>query len=329
MSYEKVTDHVDIISSQLWKQLLNDLIDRCKAYAYKNPYLNDIANALSILSIPAPGKPVKPSLYNNMVNACRELVRTLGLEPPLDLRTVKTGDYVLARDINALIDCIDMIPPVTPPPPAPTKFIYLIKENDWDTARNYVKPRSFIFVNYDIDTLSSTELNNIVTNQQVLVLNMMDTQPYWGAMPLAFYPIFYITEQPTVGINPPNTGTLTILDPCLEKYLGGIFVAWNDYPVFDTQKVEGVVHWAGFPGETMRHFSYKKYQRGIIIEMPYDAFWCGYSPSPICFDNVMMALSQCFFGTDTPDYILYLAKYDTHSWDYYAEHYGFQIVDLR
>jgi hypothetical protein len=264
-----------------------------------------------------------------MANACRELARTLGLEPPSDLRTVKTGDYVLARDVNALIDCLNMIPPVTPPPPTPTKIIYLFKENDWDTARNYVKPRSFIFVNYDIDTLSSTELNNIVTNQQVLVLNMMDTQPYWGAYPLAFYPIFYIVEQPTVGINPPNSGILTILDSCLATYLSGILVAVKDYPVFDTQKVEDVIHWSGFPFDTLHHFSYKKYQSGTIIEMPYDGFWCGGSSSPDCFDNVMKGLSQCFFGIDTPDYILYLAIYDGYSWNYYAEHYGFQIVDLR
>jgi len=325
MSYKKVTDNIDVISSQLWKQLLNDFIDRCRGYANKNPYLNDIANTLSILPSPTSGKPVKPSLYNNMANACRELARTLGLEPPSDLRTVKTGDYVLARDVNALIDCLNMIPPA----PTITNFIYLFNENDWNTAKNYVTDNSLIFIWVNISTLTSDEVQQLVNNNKVVFMVTIDVQPNYSTPVPAFYPVFYTQLEPTAC----DFDVRDVTDPNFQQFFGDTVPADWDFCVNLSQKVTGTKNWTG----DSCGWGYKTYTKGAIMEIPYDGFW----ESPTWIANFVLAASNIFLGVSKPTRILYLAGYTTGDpdwhdcypldscWQQFASQYGYQIVDLR
>jgi hypothetical protein len=333
MSYEKVTDHVDIISSQLWKQLLNDFIDRCRGYFRQNPNLLNIAYTLVTTSIPTSGKPVKPSLYNNMVTACKELLKTLDKESPSGLRNVTSGDIVFASDINALIDCLNEIPP--PPPITPT--IYLFNVNDWDTAKNYITTNSFIFVNYDINTLTNTEVRNLVSALPVLFVNMIDTQPFHILPCPAFYQVFYNTLTPHGAYYPDDY----VIDTCFKNILGEILYVSFDYIVFDEYKVTGTQHWGmeqlTLPTLLREYFSYKMYESGAIIEIPFDGFWKNVS----WMGQFIHAMAKCLFNMEKPTTILYLGYYtsDTPSyhecypidncWQQYASMKGYQLVDLR
>jgi hypothetical protein len=333
MSYKKVTDYVDIISSQLWKQLLNDFIDRCKYYASQNPNLNNIANILSTLPIPTSGKPVKPSLYNNMVTACKELTQTLGKESPSGLRNVTSGDTVLASDINALIDCINEIPP--PSPITPT--IYLFNVNDWVTAKNYITANSFIFVDYDINTLTNTEVRNLVARLPILFVNMIDTQPYHNLPCPAFYQVFYNTLKPDGDYYPDGY----VIDTCFKNILGQFLYVSFDYIVFDEYKVTGIQHWGmeqiPLPTLLRGYFSYKMYESGAIIEVPFDGFWKNVS----WMGQFIHAIAKCLFNMEKPVTILYLGTYTSNTpsyhvcypidncWQQYASMNGYRLVDLR
>ena len=320
---------MDVISSQLWKQLLNDFINRCKYYSYLNPSLNDIANILSTLPLPTSGKPVRPSLYNNMVTACKELIQTLGKESPSGLRIVTSGDTVLASDINALIDCLNLVPL--------PYVIYLFNTNDWNTAKNYVTGNSFIFVNYDINTLTNTEVSDLVSRLPILFVNMIDTQPYHKLPSPAFNQVFYNTLVPqSCGYNP-----WEIIDPCFKQFLGSSESPWADYDVYDSYKVSGITPWCVSHPSIGRlihcNHAYKKYENGFIIEIPYDGFWVSVS----IMEKHIQAMSKCLLDIDKPIRILYLGGYTSdntsiHScfpidncWNQYALMNGYQLVDLR
>lgn len=325
MSYKKVTDHVDIISSQLWKQLLNDFIDKCKYYSYLNPSLNDIVNILSTLPIPTSGKPVRPSLYNNMVTACKELTQTLGKESPSGLRNVASGDTVLASDINALIDCLNL---VTLP-----YEIYLFDTNDWDIAKKYVTGYSLIFVNYDINTLTNTEVSDLVSQIPVIFVNMIDTQPYHQLPSPAFYQVFYNTLVPLSCTDWVNK----IIDPCFQQIIGTSIDSLYDYVISNFFKVMGVKPWAYHDVPNNCYDSYKIYESGAIIEMPFDGFWVDVS----FMEKFIWAMSKCLLGISKPTRILYLSSYTSSfpsyhkchpidvCWQQFASQYGYKIVDLR
>jgi len=329
MSYKKVTDHVDIISSQLWKQLLNGFIDRCKAYADKNPNLTNIANILMTLPIPTSGKPVRPSIYNNMVTACKELTQTLGEDPPSGLRTVTSGDIVFASDINALIDCLNLVP---------LNFvIYLFDTNDWNTAKNYVTENSFIFVNYDINTLTNTEVSDLVSRLPVLFVNMIDTQPYHNLPAPAFYNVFYNVLAPPNCLPLGQWDYIYVGDSCFESFLSFTTGVLIDYAVHSSYKIEPINIWGYYPTLYLCSYSYKKYKSGAIIEIPFDSFWLSLST----LTNYINAMSNCVMGFYKPSNILYLGYYPSdlpgghkcypidNCWQQFASQFGYKIVDLR
>jgi hypothetical protein len=264
-----------------------------------------------------------------MANACRELLQTLGKEPPSGLRYVTSGDTVLASDINALIDCLNLVPL--------PYVIYLFDTNDWNTAKNYVSENSFIFVNYDINTLTNTEVSDLVTVLPVLFVNMIDTQPSHRLPSPAFYQVFYNTLIPNGDYYPDDY----VIDTCFRNILGEVLYVAFDYIVFDEYKVIGTQHWGmeqlSLPTLIRGYYSYKMYKSGAIIEVPYDGFWKNVS----WMGQFIHAMANCLFNMDKPTTILYLGTYTSDNpryhgcypidncWQQYASMNGYQLVDLR
>jgi len=333
MSYKKVTDHVDIISSQLWKQILNDFIDRCKYYSYLNPSLNDIANILSTLPIPTSGKTVRPSLYNTMVTVCKELTQTLGKESSSGLRTVTSGDTVLASDINALIDCLSEIPP-------PQYNVYTIDTNDWNTAKQYITGYTIIFLEHYIDTVTSDEILNLVKNYPIVFVVKVRNQYRYPKNTPAFYNIFYTRPTPRSNGycisefrgNYCNTG---LLDDCLIRNLASSIYGtrWDDL-LYIGDKVPDAIYYTQIVN---CNYSYKKYGYGTIIEVPGEGVWINRD----WFSRYVFGLSKCFLGVDKPYTIIYLGEYTTiHPEQHecytafncikdFASLYGYNLIDLR
>jgi hypothetical protein len=265
-----------------------------------------------------------------MVEACKEICNTLGKQAPSGLRVVTSGDTVLASDVNSLMNCASLVPK-----PEPT--VYLFKPNDWDTAKNYVTSNSLIFVNYDIGTLTNTEVANIIALLPVIIVNMIDTQPGHQYPAPAFYQVFYNTLRPVGDYYPESY----VIDTCFKSILGDILYTFFDYIVFDRYKVAGVQNW----GMEMIHnfivvrgyYSYKMYESGAIIEMPCDGFW----ESVSWMEKCTQAMTKCILGIDKPTTILYLGGYtsDTPSfhecypldtcWQQFASRNGYKLVDLR
>jgi len=333
MSYKKVTDHVDILSSQLWKQLLNDLINRCRYHSYLNPSLNDIANILSTLPIPTSGKPIKPSLYNNMANACKELARSLNKTIPSGLRTVSSGDWVFASDINALIDCLNEIPP-------PQYNVYTIDTNDWNTAKQYITGYTIIFLEHYIDTVTSDEILNLVKNYPVVIAVKIRNQYRNPRNTPAFYPIFYTNPTPRtcaycISQFRNNYCKWNVIDNCLrENLLPSIYATrWDDFLYID-DKVSDAVYYIQF---ITCNYSYKKYGYGAIIEVPGEGVWINSD----WFSRYVLGLSKCFLGVDKPYTVIYLGEYTTiHPEQHecytafncikdFASRYGYNLIDLR
>jgi hypothetical protein len=256
-----------------------------------------------------------------MVTACKELTQTLGKESPSGLRTVTSGDTVLASDINALIDCLNLVP--TP------YVIYLFKVNDWNTAKNYVIDNSLIFISVDISTLTSDEVQQLVNNNKVVFMATIDTQPYYPRSTPALYPVFYTKLKPTAcGLDVKN-----VTNPDFQQFFGNIIPSDFDYSISLSQKVSGTKNYTG----NSCGMGYKKYTSGAIMEIPYDGFW----RSSTWLSKFVFAASNILLGISKPTRILYLSGYSSGDqwfhycypidtcWQQFASQYGYKIVDLR
>jgi hypothetical protein len=326
MGYSEVRDHVDDISTQLFKSLIYTFIDGTASLFGRNVNLGPIHSRLISLPSPRYKRPVRPSYINAMVEACKEICNTLGKQAPSGLRVVTSGDTVLASDVNSLMNCASLVPK-----PEPT--VYLFKPSDWGTAKNYVTSNSLIFVDYNINTLTNTEVATLVSNLPLVIVNMIDTQPYHMFPAPAFYNVFYNTLVPHAC----QTKVDTIIDPCFRQIAGTSMNSYFDFVVFSYYKVEGIKPWACLGSPDNCYDAYKMYDSGAIIEMPNDGFWL----SVTWMEKFIQAMSKCLLGIDKPTTILYLGGYtsdmpEVHEcypldtcWQQFASRNGYKLVDLR
>ena len=210
---------------------------------------------------------------------------------------------------------------------APT--IYLFKENDWATAKQYVDDYSIIFCWMTIPTLSADEVRQLVATKKVVFVIEVDTQPYYPYNAPAWFGVFYTAVAPYYC----DSCVSNVTDPDFQRFLGSSVPCLIDYNVSLSYKVLDVKNWTG----DSCGWGYKRYEQGAIIEVPYDGYW----KDADWLGKYVDAISNIFLGVSRPARILYLGHYISGSpawhacypidacWKALAQARGWRVVDLR
>jgi hypothetical protein len=325
MTLPRVKDHVDVITSDYFKELIRRYLDRLYLYLPAHPDWRTLYDQIASLPEPKTGDPVRPSYINLLADACEKMCGHHGVSPPANLQRVSAWEWVHDAHVNALADCIEMLESL--PPPVTT--VYLFKENDWATAKQYVTDGSIIFCWMTIPTLSADEVSQLVASRKVVFVIEVDTQPYYPYNAPAWYGVFYTVLAPRSC----DMCVSDVTDPDFQKFFGSSVPCDIDYNVSLSYKVSGAKNWTG----DSCGWGYKKYEQGAIIEVPYDGYW----QSADWLGRYVDAISSILLGVDRPARVLYLGHYITgdpgwHScnpidncWKALAQARGWRVVDLR
>jgi hypothetical protein len=242
----------------------------------------------------------------------------------------KTGDIVASADWNNLKQAVSVAPRLNglvSTFAVPT--IYLFKESDWSTAKQYVDDYSIIFCWMTIPTLTPDEVRQLVATKRVVFVIEVDTQPYYPYNAPAWYGVFYTVLAPR------SCGMCvrSVTDPDFQKFFGSSVPCDIDYNVDLSYKVSGAKNWSG----DSCGWGYKRYERGAIIEVPYDGYW----KDADWLGRYVDAISNILLGVSRPPRILYLGHYISgdprwHTchpidacWKALAQARGWRVVDLR
>ena len=325
MSLPRVRDHVDIISSSYFKELIRRYLDRLYLYLSAHPDWRTLYDQIASLPEPKTGDPVRPEYVNLLADACEKMCGHHGVSLPAGLQRVSDFEWVHDTHVNALVDCIETLESI--PPPATT--VYLFKENDWATAKQYVINGSIVFCWMTIPTLTPDEVRQLVATKKVVFVIEVDTQPFYPYNAPAWYGVFYTVLAPqSCGMCVNN-----VTDPDFQKFFGSSVPCNFDYNVGLSQKVSGARNWTG----DSCGWGYKKYKQGAIIEVPYDGFW----QSADWLGKYVDAISNILLGVSRPARILYLGGYTSgvpgwhacypidNCWKALAQARGWRVVDLR
>jgi hypothetical protein len=205
------------------------------------------------------------------------------------------GDVIDPSHHNLIVDALWKLKDILAMKP-PVE-VYLFNQGDWSTAKSYVTDGTIVFVDMDINTLSSNEVQQLVSTKHVVFAVMIDTQPSFKNPAPAFYPVFYTV------LAPPSCGydTVYVTDSCFASVLGSSVHALWDYCVSTDYKVSGVKKWTGY----LCGWGYKVYEAGAIIEIPYDGAWMFADYLGQYVDSI----TKCLLGWEQPSRIIYLAGY--------------------
>jgi len=241
-----------------------------------------------------------------------------------------TGDVVASADWNAVKQALAVAPKLDElAEERAVTTVYLFREADWSTAKRYADDDSLIFCTHGIDTLPSGEVRELVASKRVVFVIEVDTEPYYPLPAPAWYPVFYtVLKPPFCGVN-----VATVTDPCFRQFLGYSVPALWDYCVSLRYKVSGAWNWTG----DSCGWGYKVYEKGAIVEVPYDGFW----ESAEWLGRFVDAISNCLLGLRRPLRILYLGRYVSGTpgwhlchpidacWRALASARKWRLVDLR
>ena len=325
MSLKHVKDHVDVISSETFNTMLSKFADLLR-WTNAAP---DILAALTSLPRAQPGRPVRPSLVNTMVDACSALCNFFRIEKPPGLHKVAAGMYVHDSDVNQLVDCIDACMQAF----YGKADIFLFPAGDWGAARSYVADNSIIITTWSPSALTSSEVLDVLSKYSVVFVIEVDTEPYHGMATQAYYQVLYTVPAPTWCM----TDLGEVLEDSFRRFLGSRATGVFDYMVDSSLKVSDAVLWARYPYKVTCGWSYVKRGRGAVIEVPNDGFW----RSADAIASYIDALRYTFLDPLSHLRILYLGHYVSdmpkeHAcypadvcWQQLAEQRGWQLHDLR
>jgi hypothetical protein len=329
MTLSRVKDHIDIISSDYFRELIRRYLDRFDYYLAFHPDWRTLYDQMVALPEPKYGDPVRPRYINVLADSCEKMCGHHGIAPPTRLRRVSNLMWTRADDVNALVDCIETLEKL----PLPAPDIYLFNMHDWGAAKQYVTDYAIIFCTFDIDTLTPSEVSSLVANRKVVFVIEVDTEPYHGYSAPAWYGVFYTT------LAPPACGydINAVTDPDFQKFFGSYVPILIDYSVDLSRKVSGAKNWAQLWYLPTCGWSYKRYASGAIIEVPCDGIW----KDADWLGKYVDAISSILLGVRVPTRILYLGDYisDTPSWHAcypcdecwkaLAQARGWKVIDLR
>lgn len=179
--------------------------------------------------------------------------------------------------------------------------VYLFNTDDWSTARKYLLDYTLIFIPMGTGSLTSSEVEELVNTRRIVFLLGIDTEPYYPNPSPAFYPVFYRVLSPYS----PHCDVNQVVDSAFQKFFGYNVPALVDYFTHIDSKVSGTMHWAVYTGDGRYGWGYKTYQKGAIIEIPFDGFW----ESADWLGKYVDAASSILLSTSMPTRILYLDRY--------------------
>ena len=341
-----------------WKAKIDKLSDIESKLREANPsqadtlaaYISELKSIVDSMPIVKEGDWVYSDHFNLHLRALRKLIEieewltTEVCQSPSDmvqlldimksyaspLSEKATGDIVASADWNNLKQAMSVAPrlnELASTYAVPT--IYLFKENDWATAKQYVTDYSIIICHMNINTLTPDEVSQLVANKKVVFVIEVDTQPYYPYNAPAWYNVFYTVLAPrSCGMCTSN-----VTDPDFQKFFGSSVPCLVDYNVDLSRKVSGARNWTG----DSCGWGYKKYERGAIIEVPYDGYWMDAD----WLGKYVDAISSILLDVSRPVRILYLGHYISGSpgwhtchpidacWKALAQARGWRVVDLR
>jgi len=198
-------------------------------------------------------------------------------------------------------------------------------------AREYIKDYSIIIV--FLPSVSYSSVRQYLDNYKIVIVQEMDTQPFYRRSMYHLYNILYSVTNPSDCGRDFNT----IVDSYFAQKLNMTsFPALFDYFVPSTQKVSDITNWAEM--ESGCGWSYKTVGKGAVIEVPYDGYW----RSASILEKMMKAISERFLGVTLPRRIIYLGLYTTNApewhggvdnisymWSIVASRNKMELIDLR
>lgn len=347
--FNSMVDALKAKLSNLYK--IGDLLASTKpdVHTQFQTLVNQLESSINSMPTVKTGDKVYATHYNAVLGALRTLLQIEELlvnasGSPADtsqllsnMRTLvastmekKTGDIVTHVDWNNLKQAMSVVPrldELASRYAAPT--IYLFKEHDWATAKQYVDDYSIIICSMNIPTLPADEVRQLVANKKVVFVIEVDTGPNYPGNAPAWYNVFYTVLAPSSCDMCVNNVT----DPDFQRFLGSSVHCLIDYNVSLSYKVSGAKNWTG----DSCGWGYKKYERGAIIEVPYDGYWMDAD----WLGKYVDAISSILLGASRPARILYLGLYISGSpgwhacypidncWKAIAQARGWRVVDLR
>ncbi len=156
-------------------------------------------------------------------------------------------------------------------------LIILVDTDDWETASEWIVDGTVVFVNYGTFAMTPDEVFDIVENKEVVFAVLIDTQPHYRAPAGAFYEVFYDEWAPRPCA---PSGPLLIRDESFMEHLGftdcraySDIITHIDYQVRKEDKRPDIVLYVADSLDSGCGYSYIRYRKGAIIEMPFDGTW--------------------------------------------------------
>ena len=187
----------------------------------------------------------------------------------------------------------------------PPWSIVLVNTDDWSLTSSLIEDGTIVFVNFGTTAMTPSDVRNIVENKEVVFAILVDTQPFREYPTGAFYEVFY--TYPMLS-NIDESYYFDIIDDAFLQELGftgcrsfRIMRKILDYTIAKYYKKADVVNYATSYYAPNLYYSYAKYKKGAIIEMPYDGSWQLFDQ----LDWYIGAIAHILLGEPNRCYIAY------------------------
>jgi hypothetical protein len=358
VSLKYVRDHVDVISSEMFNTMLRAFRGMLAGLGVAG----DVLKRLKQLPPARTWQPVDPEYVNAIVDACSALCDYFHAPQPPGLHRVSVYQLVRDSDVNQLVDCINTLIPLL----LDAYDVFLLNPGDGTVAKLLAADDALIFSPFLPEGLTSAEVRDIVRNKRTVFTVMLDEEPWERITPPAWYRVFYYSRAedfghygcpdkniyyhcsrvvdeslkseypwllddrfyPFLGERVPN-----VVDACTSYFVKMPGVKQYIVPYwYYEQPPPGVIVWTPTCG-----FSWLGYERGFIIEVPFDGVWA----SVDWLSKFITAISSVLLGAQRPKKLVYMGRYDSlhpESHECYpadsclralAELYGWRVLDMR
>lgn len=209
--------------------------------------------------------------------------------------------------------------------------VYLFNQasslTDFQNAMQYATDDCLVFIAQNISGVYGSHLAQYLSSYRIVFVNTVDTFPYYPYPMTTFRDVLYTIDAPYCT----NYDSNSVVDPCFKSVIGSSSPANIDYFTPVSQKVSTAVSWAVYTGSSAYSWSYNRYGKGWVIEVPCD----GSLDEPEWFLLFVDAISKCLLGRDRPRTIIYIGyKYaaggSVVTWDVIkraAKQRGWKIID--
>jgi hypothetical protein len=187
----------------------------------------------------------------------------------------------------------------------PPFSIVLVNTDDWWTVSSLIEDGTIVFVNFGTKAMTPSDVREIVENKEVVFAILVDTQPFHRRPAGAFYEVFYTC--PLI-MHDDSSWYVEIINNAFLQNLG--FTGCRSFTriqkIFDFTigkycKIKDAIDYAISYYAPNLYYSYAKYKKGAIIEMPYDGSWQLFDQ----LDWYIGAIAHILLGDPNNCYIAY------------------------